>query len=99
MSSSVFSLNTLPAREASSIGSALGEVAIAFKHLASALVRKVLAPSSTVAQPLTAFEEAEQLRSYAAEIQSQDPNFAQDLFCAADRHEIEAAAVAAATTR
>jgi hypothetical protein len=96
MSSSVISLNTLPASQGSSIGAALSEVAVAFKHLASALVRKVLAPSNSVAQPLTAFEEAEQLRSYAAEIQSQDPDFAQDLFCAADRHEIEAAALAAA---
>ena len=95
MSSSVFNLNTLPVREGSSIGAALGEVAIAFKHLASALVRKVLTPSSAVAQPLTAFEEAEQLRTYASEIQAQDPDFAQDLFCAADRHEIEAAKASA----
>ncbi|NVO06879.1 MAG: hypothetical protein HXX19_13540 [Rhodoferax sp.] len=92
MSSTVLNLNTLPARDASSVGSALGEVAIAFKHLASALVRQLLAPASSVSQPLTAFEEAEQLRTYAASIQSQDPDFAQDLFCAADRHEIEAAA-------
>lgn len=96
MSSSVLNLNTLAPSEASSIGAALGEVATAFQHLASALVRKVLAPSGAVAQPLTAFEEAEQLRNYAAEIQSQDPDFAQDLFCAADRHEIKAAALAAA---
>jgi hypothetical protein len=33
-------------------------------------------------------------RSYAADIQAQDPDFAQDLFAAADRHEIEAAAAA-----
>jgi hypothetical protein len=46
---------------------------------------------------LTAYEEAEALRTYAAELQSQDPDFAQDLFCAADRHEIEAAALATAT--
>jgi hypothetical protein len=92
MSSSVLNLNTLPVNQGSSIGAALGEVAIAFKHLASALMRKVLAPSTSVAQPLTAYEEAEQLRTYAAEIQAQDPDFAQDLFCAADRHEIEAAA-------
>jgi hypothetical protein len=97
MSSSVLNLNTLPANQGGSIGAALGEVAIAFKHLASALVRKVLSPSNSVAQPLTAFEEAEQLRTYAAEIQSQDPDFAQDLFCAADRHEIEAAARTATT--
>ena len=91
MSSSVLNLNALPARDASSVGSALGEVAVAFKHLASALVRKLFVSSSAGSQPLTAFEEAEALRSYAAEIQAHDPDFAQDLFCAADRHEIAAA--------
>jgi hypothetical protein len=97
MSTSVLNLNTLPSNQGNSIGAALGEVAIAFKHLASTLVRKVLSPTNRLAQPLTAFEEAEQLRTYAAEIQSQDPDFAQDLFCAANRHEIEAAALVTAT--
>jgi hypothetical protein len=92
MASTVINLNTLPAHESSSIGAALAEVAIAFQHLASALVRKVLSPATVESKTLTAFEEAEALRTYAADIQAQDPNFAQDLFCAADRHEIEAAA-------
>jgi hypothetical protein len=92
MASTVINLNTLPARDGSSIGAALGEVAVAFKHLASALVRKVFSPAAAETHILTAFEEAEQLRTYAADIQSQDPDFAQDLFAAADRHEIEAAA-------
>ena len=90
-SSSVLNLNTLPAAQGSSIGAALGEVAVAFKHLASALVRNTFAPATAASHTLTAFEEAEALRSYAADIQSQDPDFAQDLFAAADRHEIEAA--------
>ena len=42
MSSSVLNLNTLPARQGGSIGAALAEVTVAFKHLATALVRKVL---------------------------------------------------------
>ncbi len=92
MSSTVLNLNTLPASERSSIGAALGEVTVAFKHLATALVQKILAPVSSESRNLTAFEEAEQLRTYAAELQAQDPNFAQDLFAAADRHEIAAAA-------
>ena len=92
MSSSVLKLNTLPAHQGNGIASALGEVTVAFKHLASALVQRVLAPAAAKSENLTAFEEAEQLRNYAAEIQAQDPNFALDLFCAADRHEIEAAA-------
>ena len=96
MSSSVINLNTLPARNGSSIGAALAEVAVAFQHLASALVRKVFSPASVETKTLTAFEEAEALRTYAADIQSQDPEFAQDLFAAADRHEIDAAALATA---
>jgi hypothetical protein len=92
MASTVINLNTLPARDGSSIGAALGEVAVAFKHLASAMVRKVFSPAVADSHTLTAFEEAEQLRTYAADIQSQDPDFAQDLFAAADRHEIAAAA-------
>jgi len=94
MSSSVLKLNTLPA--GNDVIAALGEVAVAFKHLASALVQKILAPASVQAKNLTAFEEAEALRSYAASLQSQDPDFAQDLFAAADRHEIEASALAVA---
>ena len=93
-SSSVLKLNTLPARE-SSIGAAFGEVALAFKHLAGALVRNTFAPAAVQSPVLTAFEEAEALRSYAADIQNQDPDFAQDLFAAADRHEIEAASAGA----
>ena len=92
MSSSVFNLTILPAEERSSIGAALGEVTAAFKHLAAALVSKVFASTPAQARNLTAFEEAEELRSFAADMQAQDPNFAQDLFAAADRHEIEAAA-------
>jgi hypothetical protein len=96
MSSSILKLNTLPASQGSSIVSALAEVTVAFKHLASALIQKVLAPAAVQTEQRTAYEEAEALRSYAADIQSQDPDFAQDLFAAADRHEIEAAAQAAA---
>jgi hypothetical protein len=93
-SSSILKLNTLPACEGSSIGAAFGEVALAFKHLATALVRNTFSPAAVQSPVLTACEEAEQLRSYAADIQAQDPDFAQDLFAAADRHEIEAAAAA-----
>lgn len=83
-------LHNLPRNEGS-VMDALGEVAVAFKHLAVALFTR--APAAAAAQ-LSAFEEAEQLRSYALEIQSQDPDFALDLFAAADRHEAEAAAQA-----
>lgn len=94
MSSSVLtSVHSMPRSDAS-VRSALGEVALAFKHLALALVQTAFASKLVDAQPLTAFEEAEALRTYAAELQAQDPDFAQDLFAAADRHEIAAAASA-----
>ena len=96
MSSSVLtSVHSLPRSEAS-VSTALSEVAVAFKHLAHALVQTAFAPMPVASQPLTAYEEAEQLRSFAADIQAKDPDFALDLFAAADRHEIEAAAKAAA---
>jgi len=93
MTSSVFTVNSLPRDNGSNIVSALTEVGVAFKHLAAAVFQTAVAPVAA-ARPLTAYEEAEQLRTYAAEIQSKDPAFAQELFAAADRHEIEAAASA-----
>ena len=91
MSSSVITASSLSRSSESNIVGALAEVGVAFKHLATAVFRTAVAPAAP-AQPLTAYEEAEQLRTYAAEIQHKDPDFAQDLFAAADRHEIEAAA-------
>lgn len=40
------------------------------------------------AQPLTAFEEAEQMRAMADDVLQSDPAFAHDLYAAADRHEM-----------
>ncbi|MBP6483320.1 MAG: hypothetical protein KA254_01730 [Rhodoferax sp.] len=40
------------------------------------------------ARPLTRYEEAEQLRAMANDLLSSDPAFAQDLYAAADRHEV-----------
>jgi hypothetical protein len=39
-------------------------------------------------RPLTRFEEAEQLRAMADDLLNSDPSFAQDLYAAADRHEL-----------
>ncbi|OGB19978.1 MAG: hypothetical protein A2W72_11510 [Burkholderiales bacterium RIFCSPLOWO2_12_67_14] len=49
------------------------------------------APLLAAAQrrPLTRFEEAEQVRAMAMDLLDSDPAFAQDLFAAADRHELE----------
>ena len=90
-STSALKLNTLPSTQTSSIGAAVGEVATAFKHLANAVLHTALAPATAPGIAQTAFEEAEAVRNLAAEIQHQDPGFAQDLFAAADRHEMEAA--------
>lgn len=46
------------------------------------------ARATTPARPLTRFEEAEQLRAMADDLVSSDPAFAQDLYAAADRHEL-----------
>jgi len=89
-------ISNLPTSQGNSIGDALGEVTVAFKHLTSALVQAVSAPTLKQTPKRTAHEEAEALRTYAADIQNQDPDFAQDLFAAADRHETDAAALATA---
>jgi hypothetical protein len=44
--------------------------------------------NTTATRPLTRFEEAEQLRAMADDLVSSDPAFAQDLYAAADRHEL-----------
>ena len=44
--------------------------------------------TATPARPLTRFEEAEQLRAMANDLMSSDPAFAEDLYAAADRHEL-----------
>ncbi len=46
------------------------------------------ARTATPARPLTRFEEAEQLRAMADDVAKSDPAFAQDLYAAADRHEL-----------
>ena len=43
--------------------------------------------SAAVNQPLTALQEAEQLRAMADDLLKSDPHLAQELYCAADRHE------------
>ena len=44
--------------------------------------------TAKTARPLTRFEEAEQLRAMADDVAKSDPAFAQDLYAAADRHEL-----------
>lgn len=92
-SSTLHSLNLAPAQP-SSVGEALHGLAIAGHRLALALWAAAGSRLS-VGQPqpaLTAFEEAEELRAFAVEQINSDPRFADDLFAAADRHEVSARA-------
>ena len=43
-----------------------------------------------LARPLTPREQADQLRAMADDLIKSDPAFAQDLYAAADRHELKA---------
>lgn len=46
------------------------------------------AKAASTPRALTVFEEAEQLRAMANDLLASDPAFAQDLYAAADRHEM-----------
>jgi hypothetical protein len=63
----------------------------AWLHQGLDRVRALLvhAPSAT-SHPLTVFEEAEQVRTMANAMMQSDPRMAQDLYAAADRHELQA---------
>jgi hypothetical protein len=71
-----------------SIGAALRELMVAGRHLSVALLSTLRRPSAA-SRRLNVFEEAESLRAYAQGYLNTDPGFAQDLFAAADRHELE----------
>lgn len=52
-------------------------------------LRTTFGPSTVQAAPqLTRHQEAEQLRNYACGVMQDDPSYADDLFAAADRHEL-----------
>jgi hypothetical protein len=71
-----------------SIGAALSELMVAGRHLSVALLSTLRRPSAA-SRRLSVLEEAESLRAYAHSYVKTDPGFAQDLFAAADRHELE----------
>ena len=69
-----------------------GAPSVAAQVMAWVSAQWTLLASRTAAvrnRTLTPFEEAEQLRAFAHDWQDRDPGFAQDLYAAADRHEIE----------
>ena len=82
------STNTLQLTRANHapVSSALQELITAATHLVaavSAALFKTAAPRA-----LTVFEEAEQIRTMAESFADSDRGFADDLFAAADRHEM-----------
>jgi len=77
------------AQEAPNVSTAVLELAAATRQLVIALgaalsFRKPLCPASTTRQ------EAEKLRAYADSLCRTDPRYAQDLYAAANRHELAA---------
>lgn len=79
------------AQEAQNVSFALRELALATRRLVGAL----WASTQQRMQPCpekTARQEADKLRAYADNLYRTDPRYAQDLYAAATRHELNAAA-------
>lgn len=89
MNSATLHVSGLSTAQRPGVGDALHGLAVAARGVVVALWAAVSRPAPAAAQaPLTAFEEAENLRAIAFEWLQSDPEFAQDLYCAADRHEL-----------
>ena len=89
MNSATLHVSGLSTAQRPGVGDALHGLAVAAKGVMVALWAAVSQPAPAAAPaPLTAFEEAENLRAIAFEWLQSDPEFAQDLYCAADRHEL-----------
>jgi hypothetical protein len=69
----------------STVAASLQALWFAAQNLATAVWHA--ASGKAAAHPATPFQEAESLRTFAASVQKSDPDFALDLFIAADRHE------------
>jgi len=86
MASTTLNALSLPTSAQPTVGASVRELLVAGQHLAAALWHTAFAPAAqSTAQ--TAYDQAEELRSFAATVQRTDPEFARDLFAAADRHE------------
>ncbi len=85
MASTTLNAVSLPQNAQPTVGASLQALWVAGKSLTVALWQ--VAVGAGRVQATTRFEEAEELRTYAASIQKSDPDFASDLFAAADRHE------------
>ncbi len=85
MASTTLNSLTLPSSAQPTVGASLQALWTAGQALAVAVWQAAFGAQSAAAK--TAYQEAEELRTYAAQIQCMDPEFANDLFAAADRHE------------
>jgi len=75
-------------QEMHNFGLALRELVSAARQLARALWSSMWYRPGNPARPLTAVEEANQVRAMADDCYASDPRFAQDLHAAATRHEL-----------
>ncbi len=88
MTSAILHPSQSLAKDRPSVGEALRDLSVAALRLAQALWAAATQPRPVPqAMPLTAFDEAEELRALADAHVLSDPCFAQDLYAAADRHE------------
>ncbi len=69
-------------------GSALRAVAVGTTRFGASLLQALRRPTRAHRR-LSLLEEANQVRELAARMQATDPGFAQDLFAAANRHELD----------
>lgn len=79
------------AQEANNVGEALRELGVATRRLLTAVFKTVLR-ARPISQVVTAQQEADKLRAYADTLSRTDPRYADDLYAAANRHEMAALA-------
>jgi hypothetical protein len=78
----------LASTPSSNVGTALRELAGAAHRLALALWAATVDRTRAQSQEASAFEAAAELRTFASSLPASDHSFAEDLYAAADRHEM-----------
>ncbi|MGH8758592.1 MAG: hypothetical protein ACREVW_03650 [Burkholderiales bacterium] len=72
------------------VGKAIHSFAVSVNKFVAALWSAAVPSRSVVSSAPTALEEADHVRAMADDLLSSDPCFAQELYAAADRHELAA---------
>jgi len=75
------------AQDANTVSDALRELGTATRRLLTAVLKSVLR-ARPISQVVTAQQEADKLRAYADTLYRTDPRYADDLYAAANRHEM-----------